>query len=494
LSRRAFVASAFLLAGCSFDASKLRAPLARGDAGLDDCRPQDSNLPTDSSIPDTSLRWADVLPDIQDRNDLVGFDFRVTDAPVGFETGAMDAGFARSEIASGADVSIDEAMTDLARSASDDADSTAESGPDAEGWSDSNNQASDRDSSRDTAGAGEIDSGPSGLDSASAIVDGDPSEIAPPPGPVFPYTPTNFDPNGLGPGQAAAAMRLDCGVSTFNSSTGAFTNWCGQTPTVVNRSQVAGPDLAILVLPTFTVAAGSSLSLTGKNPVVLAVFGDATIVGVIDASASGTIPGAGGNLVCDTSQGGDGDGSTARFSGASGGGGGGFGTAGGNSGVADTDGRPKAAASGGKVRGTGKLNPLVGGCAGGRAGGCSTDGGAGGGAVQISASGKLTVSGAIRANGADGALPCGAGDEGGGTGGGSGGGILLEASAVVTTAATLEANGGTGGPDGAFFHCGGNAGGAGSTDASKPGTNGINCVAGTPGGGGGYGRISVTVR
>jgi hypothetical protein len=65
---------------------------------------------------------------------------------------------------------------------------------------------------------------------------------------------------------------------------------------------------------------------------------------------------------------------------------------------------------------------------------------------------------------------------------------------VSLTGATLETNGGTGGPDGAFFHCGGNMGGAGSTDLSKPGTDGINCVAGSPGGGGGYGRISITTR
>jgi hypothetical protein len=122
------------------------------------------------------------------------------------------------------------------------------------------------------------------------------------------------------------------------------------------------------------------------------------------------------------------------------------------------------------------------------AGACATAGGAGGGAVQISASGTLTVSGTVRSNGAAGATaPCGASDEGGGTGGGSGGGIFLEGLTLVKTGSTLQANGGNGGGDGSYFHC--SNGPSGSTSASNPGGNGQNCVGGSPGGGGGYGRI-----
>jgi hypothetical protein len=311
----------------------------------------------------------------------------------------------------------------------------------------------------------------------------------------FGYSPTNFDPAGLG--SEAVSITLDCGTSTFDSSTGAFGNWCGQKPPVlVTVAQPGGPKIVVLPLRDFSVAASATLQVTGTSPVVLAVFGDATIAGTIDASASGTVPGSGGNWSCGTSQGSDGNGSSARFSGASGGGGGGFGTAGGASGTADTDNSDgvNAAAAGGVARGTGTLSPLLGGCAGGRAGGCSNDGGAGGGAIQISAAGTLTVTGAVRANGGDGSLPCGASDEGGGTGGGSGGGILLEATTVTHAGAVIEAKGGAGGPDGSFFHCGGTAGGAGSTSASSNGTKGVDCVAGSPGGGGGYGRISIANR
>jgi len=311
--------------------------------------------------------------------------------------------------------------------------------------------------------------------------------------PSFAYAPTNFDPSILDPAHAGSTVRLDCGVSTFDSSTGAFDNWCGPTPAFVKQSQAGGPDVVILALPSFTVGAGSTLRLTGAYPAVLAVFGDATIAGTIDASANGTTPGAGGNLECGASQGADGNGSPTRYSGASGGGGGAFSTIGGNSGIADTDNSDgvNPAASGGKVRGNAALSPLMGGCAGGRAGGCPTNGGAGGGAVQISAAGALTVTGIILANGADGSLPCGPSDEGGGTGGGSGGGVLLEATNVSRSGATLTVSGGSGGPDGAFFHCGDTVGGMGSTDPAKPGADGVSCVAGSSGGGGGYGRVSV---
>jgi hypothetical protein len=288
---------------------------------------------------------------------------------------------------------------------------------------------------------------------------------------------------------------LNCGVSTFDSTSLAFGNWCGQSqPTPVVRTQPNGPDIVVIPVRDFTVASGATLRLTGSRPVVLAVFGDATIDGTVDASASGTTPGAGGNWSCGSSQGGNGSGDTARNNGASGGGGGGFGTAGGSGGICNTDGCcggsvPEDTPGGiaGVARGAQAQSPLMGGCAGGQAGDCSTAGGAGGGAVQISASGTLAVNGTVRSNGGNGATPCGANDEGGGTGGGSGGGILLEASTLDTAGSTVQANGGDGGGDGDYFGC--SNGTNGSNSASNPGSNGENCVGGSPGGGGGYGRI-----
>ena len=58
-----------------------------------------------------------------------------------------------------------------------------------------------------------------------------------------------------------------------------------------------------------------------------------------------------------------------------------------------------------------------------------------------------------------------------------------------------EANGGNGGPDGSSFHCGpNNTGASGSTSPSNAGRDAQDCIGGTPGGGGGYGRIKTLDR
>jgi len=157
---------------------------------------------------------------------------------------------------------------------------------------------------------------------------------------AFGYMPTNFDPAGLDGGvSAGSATVLDCGVSTFDSETLTFGNWCGQNqPAPAVRTQPSGPDVVVIPFQAFTVAKGATLKLTGTRPVILAVFGDAIVEGTVDASASGSTPGAGGNQSCGTSQGGNGSGDPSRNDGASGGGGGGFGTAGGDGGLANTDG------------------------------------------------------------------------------------------------------------------------------------------------------------
>jgi hypothetical protein len=319
----------------------------------------------------------------------------------------------------------------------------------------------------------------------------------------FPFTPNNFDPTDYQPSvSSSSTVSLGCGPSTFDSETLAFGNWCGQfQPTPVILQQSGGPAVIVLPVTSLALAGGSSLRLTGSRPVLFAVFGNANIAGTIDASASGTTPGAGGNLSCGTSQGGNGSGNTARNDGASGGGGGGFGTPGGSGGRADTDmccagaGVTQPGGVAGVTRGTSGQSPLLGGCAGGMAGGCGTAGGAGGGAVQISAAGTLTVTGTVRSNGAAGALPCGEDDEGGGTGGGSGGGILLEGATLAMSGATLQANGGAGGPGGGYFQCGSKSTGAtGATSASDEGHDAPSCVGGSPGGGGGYDRIQTLDR
>ncbi|HET8933481.1 MAG TPA: hypothetical protein VFN67_08585 [Polyangiales bacterium] len=293
--------------------------------------------------------------------------------------------------------------------------------------------------------------------------------------PCLPYAPANIDPKLLDFSNTAA-VTFDCGVTTLDTShtTPVLSNSCGATPRISVQTQGDGSSVTVLTMRDLTVAKGSSLRLVGSRPVVFAVLGDAVIDGSIDASANRDTPGAGGDVACSASTGKEGSGNF--FFGAGGGGGGGFGTSGGAGGLGD-DAR---AGAGGAVRGSESLVPLLGGCSGGRGGGCNETA-AGGGALQLSASGRVSVRGAIRANGAAGVKGCGF--EGGGSGGGSGGAILIEARAIEAAPLALEANGGNGGEaDG--------VGGAGSTAPTLVGGAGENDSAnGGGGGGGGYGRI-----
>lgn len=298
--------------------------------------------------------------------------------------------------------------------------------------------------------------------------------------PCLPFTPANVDPKALDFANTQPAV-FNCGVTTLDSSpaTPALSNGCGVSARISLQTQADGSSVAVLTMRDLTIAKGSSLRLIGSRPVVLAVLGDALIEGSIDASADDDKPGAGGDNACGSSTGGRGSGNI--FFGAGGGGGGGFGTPGGSGGTGD-DAR---AGTAGAVRGNENLIPLQGGCGGGRGGGC--DGyAAGGGAVQLSASGRVSVRGVIRASGAEGTIGCGF--EGGGSGGGSGGGILIEARAIEAAPLALEANGGTGGDaDG--------AGGDGSTAPTLAGAAGENDSSnGGAGGGGGYGRIRTVLR
>ena len=293
----------------------------------------------------------------------------------------------------------------------------------------------------------------------------------------FGYVPTNIDPLSLP--NSAAEIVLSCGVSVFDSTTLSYANWCNQAepaPVVRMQTQTGGPDLVIIVVRSFQVAAGSSLRLVGDRPVALAVRGDATFDGDVDVSASATTPGAGGDWSCGSSAGGDGSGSSSV--GGGGGGGGGFGASGGAGGYGDTEGN---AGTRGVGRGNASLSPLLGGCAGGVGGGCSGLGGAGGGAFQASVSGRLTVNGVWQSHGADGAAGCVS--EGGGFGGGSGGALLLEAAQLeIGGSAALRANGGDGGNSEASGGDGGDAT-SGASSGSDSDANGGS------GGGGAVGRI-----
>ena len=293
----------------------------------------------------------------------------------------------------------------------------------------------------------------------------------------FHYIPSNVNENDVDPSGAPDVV-FNCGTTKFDSSTQLFTNACGNTlPTPIVTSQTTGGGLQIVILEfnNIQVSSGNILQIVGNKPVVIVAFGDATIAGTVESNASGITPGAGGDLSCGTSAGQNGTGN--KDTGAGGGGGGGFGTKGGDGGDHGND----RGGSGGVLRGTDNLSPLLAGCLGGVGGGCSSNkGGGGGGAIQFSVVGTLSVTGTVRANGGVGTNGCST--EGGGGGGGSGGGILLEAD-VLQISGNVTANGGAGG-DGRS----GGRGGAGGTGTATAKNGQDESANGAGGGGGAVGR------
>ncbi len=212
--------------------------------------------------------------------------------------------------------------------------------------------------------------------------------------------------------------------------------WCGQVrPTPFVVTQDGGISTTVLPMAGFDLAASSTLIISGTRPLIFAVYGPAAIHGVIDARSLDVARlGPGGNWSgCGLMNGGN-----ATI--AAGGGGAGFGTAGARGGG------PGAGDAG--LAGNSLLQPLTGGCRGGRGHDSSNrfeaPGGGGGGAVQISASGLLTVDGTISTSGAGGRGSTNITvDQNGGGGGGSGGAILLEAfQRAIGSGANLICNGG----------------------------------------------------
>ena len=316
----------------------------------------------------------------------------------------------------------------------------------------------------------------------------------------FGYAPSNFDPTGYTP---PAGDTTDCN-GTYDSTMHAFTigSCGGQAPVIQgNVLQVhGGQSVDVLVFKNLTLS--GTLTLTGANPVIFAVYGNAKISGTINASASGATPGPGGNKCAAADNGAAG--SSAQWE--PGAGGGGLAGKGGNGGNSNA----QSGGNGGAARGTATV-PLAAGCAGSPPSnpslGYSTPAGAGGGGVQISAAGTLDLTGGtVTATGSNG----GPGEPGkcanlypaqngtGGAGGGSGGVVLLEGSTV--TSGTSKVSGGTGGTGGAAPSPNGQAGGNGGSagQAGKPGVQMGTAPSGCSwggywsGGGGGGGSNGVT--
>lgn len=276
-------------------------------------------------------------------------------------------------------------------------------------------------------------------------------------GTAFPYTPDNFDRSQAGPN---GVLIIDC-AATFNTGTATsapfFSGCAGQLfqhadGGVEVRTQTSNSsfDVTLLRVSALLITDGGTLTIEGDRPALLAVYGDAVIGGVINATANFAAKGAGadsGECVNGSINGG---GSTAT--GGAGAAGGGYALAGGNGGEGDDT---TLHGSGASASGTDDIRPLRGGCSGGKGGnpllpGTEPVGGGGGGALQISAAGRLVLRGTIISNGGGGqggkhGLPSG---EGAG-GGGSGGAVRMEGNTVtLRNSLRIYANGGSGGEGG----------------------------------------------
>lgn len=273
-----------------------------------------------------------------------------------------------------------------------------------------------------------------------------------------------------------------------------------------------GPELALIDASAVAVI-GEVRVIGGRALVIAATTIDVT--GVLDASASGDMPGPGASRDV------GGEGAAGVHAGVEdgGGGGGGHGTMGASGG----DGGSIAGSAGGSAIGDAGVGVLVGGARGGDgiAVVCGNPrGGGGGGAVQLTAATRVMIAatGRVLAGGGGGAggTECGDIDAGSGAGGGAGGAIVVEAPAFVIDGDVLAHGGGGGGggngnPDlgpigpgtagadgrarqpavgGQSAAANGGAGGMGGTAVSPP-TTGASVQHNAGGGGGAAGRVLV---
>jgi hypothetical protein len=201
----------------------------------------------------------------------------------------------------------------------------------------------------------------------------------------------------------------------------------------------------VLMLQSLSIGDGVAFTISGPNPVILAVRDTVDIAGELVVEAGGFLP--------KSNAPGTGGSETGNLANA---GGGGF------CGTGGKGGPPTVA--GGKTYGNGTLIPLLGGSPGGASAGGS-GGASGGGALQISA-GQMIAIGIFGSVTAPGQSP----HENGGLGGGpgSGGGILLEAP-MVKIVGSVAANGGS--------YC------AGASNRDQPATCGPSSTGATPGAG-----------
>lgn len=294
------------------------------------------------------------------------------------------------------------------------------------------------------------------------------------------WSPRHFTPCALP--APLGPLRLAGGNFLYDTDRGEFIGTPDVPHTSIVLPQPDGTSARIISAAGFSLEGDVTLRVVGSHPLIIASWSDLTVTGTIDvSSATGDLRGAGsGGPACDGKAGEPG----AATLGGGGGGGGGFAGAGGAGALGDRDqGVGRAGGAGGAAISLPTAN-VRGGCDGGSGGAIgpaasapftattAARGGAGGGAIQLTARGKLTVTGTIHASGAGG--EGGPGQEGGGGGGGAGGYIGLEG-AMVSLSGTFAANGGGGGA-GAYANAGnpGNSGTA-TNNRAAGGQQAVQC-------------------
>ncbi|MBX3251026.1 MAG: hypothetical protein KF901_27865 [Myxococcales bacterium] len=241
-----------------------------------------------------------------------------------------------------------------------------------------------------------------------------------------PWRPSNVD---------ASHWAADAGDLDLREGGIFDTTTCRATSARTAIVESGGQSLCVVSFGSLRVREGVRLRVVGTRAAVFMVDGEARIEGTLDASAEGIRPGPGGfrggvqNQVDGGGPGAGEAGANSSFDDGGGGGGGACGEGGdGGDGGAASGGAGGAAVLAGRT-----LEPLIGGSGGGRGrgafytGGTNAGlGGAGGGAIQISARGRLVVTGQILAGGGGG-LPGsrgGTGSTNGGSGGGGGAALI----------------------------------------------------------------------
>jgi len=333
----------------------------------------------------------------------------------------------------------------------------------------------------------------------------DQTDAGPTTGQLCSFLPSNFDLSAIDfDGVGDVVLPRD---QTIETDLGGLLGGTGQ----YNYREVAqssGPKLGIFAVKSLTIPAGVTASAEGGDPLVIVALGDIVVDGTLLGSSvtdpywlgPGAQQQSGNENVAGAGSGGGAAGTPMSSAG-----GAGYCGAGGD-GASLTG----SASKGGASWGTAALVPLVAGSDG--ATGGVGPGGNGGGAIQLTACGALTVAGLIDVGG-QGGTASGVYDSTGAisqqaSGGGSGGAILLEGASVAVTG-TLAANGGGGGgathgsdatSDGQSAPGGttstdkaaGGGGGAGATADGQPGQSQAASTAGA--GGGAAGRIRINAK